>query len=161
MGRKINWIVEHCSAAGPEAAKKQTAAIIDAMHKRDRGWREIGYHFFIRTDGTVEKGRDLDEVGAGVFGFNANSIHICYAGGLDHNGKAKDTRTIEQKQALNRLRGELYMTYPNAKGCGHRDFSPDKDGDGKIEPHEWMKECPCYDVGDDLRAYNLGRHARY
>lgn len=159
--RRITRIVEHCSAARPSAARKETAEIIDAMHRRDRGWSMIGYHYFIRVDGTIERGRDEGRIGAGVFGFNANSLHICYAGGLDLLGKACDTRTEAQKASLNKLRADLFNRYPNAKGCGHRDFSPDKDGDGKIEPNEWMKECPCYDVGDDLRANGFGKRAVY
>jgi hypothetical protein len=25
-------------------------------------------------------------------------------------------------------------------------MSPDLDRDGKVEPHEWLKMCPCFDV---------------
>lgn len=159
MARKILSIVEHCSAAKPSAAAKQTAEIIDAMHRRDRGWRKIGYHYFIRTDGTTEKGREEAEIGAGVFGFNKYAIHVCYAGGLDLLGKPADTRTDAQKAALNELRTYLFEKYAEAKGKGHRDFSPDLDGDGIIEPHEWLKECPCYDVAADLKANGFGARA--
>lgn len=158
MLRKITHIVYHCSASRPKAAAKETAADIDAMHKA-RGWRKIGYHYFIRRDGTVEKGRREDEIGSGVFGFNAHSIHICYAGGVDENGKAKDTRTLEQLTAMEKLSHDLFSRYPAAKGCGHRDFSPDRDGDGEVEPHEWMKECPCFDASDWLRSVDLGARA--
>jgi N-acetylmuramoyl-L-alanine amidase len=144
--RKITRIVFHCSAARPGAASSQTAATIDAMHKRERGWRKIGYQRFVRTDGTDERGRADDEVGAGVFGFNANSIHVCYAGGLDLLGRPADTRTPQQLAALRKIAQEYHKKYPDAKFCGHRDLSPDKDGDGVVEKHEWMKDCPCFDV---------------
>lgn len=144
--RKIRRIVHHCSAARPLAASKQTAADIDAMHRHDRGWRKIGYHYFIRLDGTIEKGRPEAEVGAGVFGFNADALHVCYAGGLNAAGRAEDTRSHAQKLAQASLTLELVGRYPKADVGGHRDLSPDKDGDGKVEPHEWMKECPCFDV---------------
>lgn len=148
MTRIITAIVHHCSAARPLAASKQTAADIEVMHKA-RGWRKIGYHYFIRLDGTIEKGRPEAEIGSGVFGFNKHTLHICYAGGLDANGKAADTRTQAQKIAQATLMAELKGRYPKAKVKGHRDFSPDKDGDGKIEKHEWMKECPCFEVSEE------------
>lgn len=146
--RKINRIVIHCSAARPKGAETQTAKDIDAMHRRDRGWKKIGYHYFIRHNGAVEKGRAEDEVGAGVFGFNPNSIHICYAGGLDADGKPADTRTLYQKASMVRVVLGLVHKYKGAKVMGHRDLSPDKDGDGKVEEHEWLKECPCFSVED-------------
>jgi hypothetical protein len=31
--------------------------------------------------------------------------------------------------------------------CGHRDLSPDLNGNGEIEPEEWIKQCPCFDTG--------------
>jgi N-acetyl-anhydromuramyl-L-alanine amidase AmpD len=125
------------------------------MHKQ-RGFRKIGYHYFIRLDGTVETGRPLEEVGAHVEGHNANSIGICYAGGLAVDGKtAKDTRTPAQKQAMEILVRDLARRFPNARICGHRDFSPDRDGDGVVERHEWMKECPCFDVHDWARSVGL------
>ena len=91
-------------------------------------------------------GEPEDEVGAHVAGFNAYSIGVCYAGGLDKNGKSKDTRTQAQKAALLRVVIGLIHKYPGAKVCGHRDLSPDKDKDGKVERHEWLKDCPCFDV---------------
>ena len=36
--------------------------------------------------------------------------------------------------------------YPDSKICGHRDLSPDLDGDGEIEPNEWIKMCPCFNA---------------
>ncbi len=156
MTRRITRIVVHCSAARPLAASKQTAADIDAMHRRDRGWRKIGYHWFVRVDGTKEKGRDESEIGAGVFGFNANSIHICYAGGLNPAGKAEDTRTHAQRIALAEIIADAKRRHAKARVMGHRDLSPDKDGDGKVEPHEWLKECPCHDAGAWWAAIEQG-----
>lgn len=143
--RQINGIVIHCSAT-PEG-RVVTAADIDKMHREQRGFRCIGYHRFIRLDGTVERGRPDDQIGAHVEGHNADTLGICYAGGLDKNGKAKDTRTQSQKVAL---RGEVVRyrnLYHGIKWVkGHRDLSPDKNHDGKIEKQEWLKECPCFDV---------------
>lgn len=139
----VKYIVIHCSATY-ENIPYDVEDIRDT-HKK-RGFRDIGYHFVIKLDGTVQKGRDIDEVGAHVKGYNSHSIGVCYIGGLDSNGKAKDTRTPEQKQSLKKLVDVLSIIYPNAEILGHRDLSPDLDGDGIIEKHEWMKECPCFDV---------------
>ena len=97
--RKISEIIVHC-AATPEG-KAFTVADIDAWHKK-RGFRCIGYHFVIYLDGSVHKGRAIEEVGAHCLGHNANSIGICYIGGCATNGKTpKDTRTEAQKQSPN------------------------------------------------------------
>jgi N-acetylmuramoyl-L-alanine amidase len=143
--RKVNLIVIHCSASRPKAAATQRASDIDAMHKA-RGWRRIGYHYFIRTDGTVERGRAEADVGAHVSGHNSNSIGVCYAGGLDEAGSPADTRTAAQKAAMSKLVHDLTARYRGAKVLGHRDLSPDKDGDGVVEKHEWLKDCPCFDA---------------
>jgi hypothetical protein len=35
---------------------------------------------------------------------------------------------------------------------GHRDLSPDLNGDGIIQPGEWTKMCPCYDVKREFKG---------
>ena len=99
--------------------------------------------------GNCSKGkatRPIEKIGAHVRGFNLNSLGICYEGGLDCQGKAKDTRTEAQKQSLKALVGKLLKDYPGSRVCGHRDLSPDLNGNGEIEPEEWIKECPCFEV---------------
>ena len=71
---------------------------------------------------------------------------MCYVGGLDKDGNAKDTRTDAQKVALHNLVYSLVMQFPIKEVIGHRDASPDKNGDGQISQNEWIKMCPCYDV---------------
>lgn len=141
--RKIDYLVVHCSAT--RERQKVTVKDITAWHKQ-RGFRTIGYHYVIYADGTIAEGRPVEESGAHVVGYNKNSIGICYIGGLDVLGKAKDTRTVEQKKAIVKLLKELRVRFPDAAICGHRDFSPDKNGNGKIEPFERIKECPCFDA---------------
>lgn len=142
--RKINLIVVHCSAT-PEG-KDFTVNDIDRWH-RARGFKKIGYHYVVYRDGTVHPGRAENEVGAHVSGYNANSIGVCYIGGLTADGKkAKDTRTTTQKRGLLNLLIKLRKKYPDAKIVGHRDLSPDLNHDGKIEPNEWVKECPSFDA---------------
>ena len=40
----------------------------------------------------------------------------------------------------------LLRDYPGCRVCGHRDLSPDLNGNGEIEPEEWIKACPCFEV---------------
>jgi N-acetyl-anhydromuramyl-L-alanine amidase AmpD len=147
--RVITDIVIHCTASKP--GSNLTAADIRRSHIRERGWADIGYHYVVRIDGTVENGRDIDKIGAHVSGYNSHSIGIVYVGGLDANGKPKDTRNEAQKNALLNLLLDLRKLYPKAKISGHRDFSPDKNKNGIIEPAEWIKSCPCFDAKYEYR----------
>ena len=127
---KVMHLVLHC-AATPQG-KWFTAKDIDKMHKQ-RGFKKIGYHYVIDLDGTIEKGRAENEIGAHCVGYNSKSIGICYIGGVAKDGKTpKDTRTTEQKQSLVKLLKELKTKYPQASIHGHRDFS--------------SKACPSFDA---------------
>lgn len=146
--RSINEIILHCSAT-PEG-KDFTVEDIRKWHKQ-RGFTDIGYHFVIYRDGSVNTGRDINIIGAHATGHNANSIGICYIGGLDKDGKTpKDTRTKEQKQSMLKLVKELISKYniPVKNVIGHRDTSKDLNGDGIISPNEWIKACPSFEVGE-------------
>lgn len=144
--RKITGIVIHCSATAE--GKDFDASDIERWHK-ERRFNRIGYHFVIKLDGTIQTGRELTMAGAHVSGHNAHTIGICYIGGLDAKGKAKDTRTEQQKESLlwllrairKHIRGGADFTIK-----GHRDYSPDQNNDGIIQTHERIKECPCFDV---------------
>ena len=101
----------------------------------------------IYRNGTVATGRDIVEIGAHCKGHNANSIGICYIGGLaSDNRTPKDTRTTEQKVSLLSLIRFLKGKFPNAAVIGHRDTSPDTNSNGIIEPSEWLKACPSFDA---------------
>lgn len=150
MNRRIDTIIIHCSAT--KVGQDFTAADIDRWH-RERGFYGIGYHYVIRRDGKIEKGRDVALPGAHCPGWNTRSIGICYIGGLDANGQPADTRTKAQKRVLYQLIQELQRTYPSINlVLGHRDTSPDKNGNGVIEPFEYVKACPCFDVKEFLRV---------
>lgn len=141
--RNIRRIVIHCTAT--REGQDIDAATIRRWHLR-QGWSDIGYHFVIGIDGEIERGRPEETPGSHVRGFNTGSIGVVYVGGLDAQGRGKDTRTEAQKTALAQLVRSLLRAYPGADVVGHRDLSPDKDGDGVVERHEWLKECPCFDV---------------
>ena len=128
--RKVDKIIIHCSAT-PEG-KDFTAQQIDQWH-RQRGFSCIGYHFVIYRDGSIHKGRPIEQVGAHTTGQNANSIGICYIGGCAADGKTpKDTRTEAQKKSLVRLITELRRRFPNVSIHGHNEFA--------------AKACPSFNV---------------
>lgn len=151
---KIDSIIIHCSAT--RAGQDLRAKDIDRMH-RQRGFSCIGYNFVVDLDGTVENGRPLTMEGAhcnskGFSGvsYNKHSIGICYIGGLDASGRPVDTRTDEQKVALRNLVAKLCREYDIIELLGHRDTSPDLDGSGEVEPREFIKACPCFEVRDEF-----------
>ena len=127
--RKITKIIVHC-ADTPEG-RDDKAADIRRWHKA-RGFNDIGYHYVVDLDGTIEPGRDVTIAGAHTTGHNADSIGVCYIGGADTDMKPKDTRTEEQKTALRLLLKYLVQKYPDAKIYGHRDFA--------------QKACPSFDA---------------
>ena len=127
--RRIDEIIIHCTAT-PEG-RAHTVADVDRWH-RQRGFSMIGYHFLVLIDGTVSTGRPLDVAGVHCTGHNAHSIGVCYVGGLDRQGRPKDTRTPAQRKALLRLVRKLKAEHPEAVVCGHRDLA--------------AKACPCFDA---------------
>lgn len=166
MKRTIDTIVIHCSAT--PNGRPNTAADINAWHK-ERGFKRksqyvrsfspdlpnIGYHAIIERDGNVVYGRHLEEVGAHVAGHNANSIGICMIGTDEYNSLQWDSL----KKVITKMAGDIYgkptdsiknalaiLKMIDVRICGHRDLSPDKNGNGKIEPSEFIKSCPGFDV---------------
>ena len=132
--RKITEIIVHCSAT-PEG-KDFTVDDIRRWHLA-RKFADIGYHYVIYRDGSVHKGRSEELTGAHCLGHNANSIGICYIGGVAKDGKTpKDTRTPQQKQALRQLVQKLLFVYPHATVHGHNEFS--------------NKACPSFNVQKEL-----------
>jgi len=133
--RKITKIIVHCTAT--QEGKDIDIETVRRWHLR-RGWRDVGYHFLVKLDGTIEDGRPIEMTGAHTRGENWCSIGVAYVGGVekerDKNGKwiAKDTRTEEQKDALLDLLLQLKDTYQGSEIYGHRDFS--------------SKACPSFDA---------------
>ena len=139
----IKYIVVHCSAT----KRTQDIGVVEINRwHRDRGWSGIGYHFVIRRDGTVETGRPINKAGAHAYGVNRVSWGICMVGGLDYQGDPVDNFTPPQYDALRAVVTTLKAFAPDAEVLGHRDLSPDINGDGVIEEWEWLKSCPCFDV---------------
>lgn len=129
---KTDFIAIHCSATRPiqDIGVKE----IDKWHKA-QGWTGCGYHFVIRRDGRVEKGRQVDAIGAHVAGYNARSVGVCMVGGIgEKTFQPENNFTKAQWASLKQVVGDLVKKYPNAKVQGHRDFP-------KV-----AKSCPCFDA---------------
>lgn len=142
--KKTTLGVVHVTATPP--GWDRGVAGIRAIHKA-QGWSDIGYNEIINPDGRAEIGRGKMAVGAHVAGFNSISYGLSLVGGINREGKP-DFSTISAPQlaTLERRMRELTREFPDIKWCGHRDLSPDKNGNGIIEPFEHMKACPTFDV---------------
>ena len=122
----VTHLVIHYSATPVE--ESFSSADIDRMH-RQRGFRELGYHIYIRLSGAIEYGRDLTEpgrfeMGAHSRGENDASIGICYEGGVRRAARnvGFDSRTPAQIESMVKVLRELHSRYPNAIVEGHRDM---------------------------------------
>lgn len=147
LKRKVDLLIIHCSDT--YAKMDIDAAEIRRWHTKERGWADIGYHFVIKRDGTVETGRDTDkdgdiyeEVGAHVAGWNKNSIGICMVGGKGEDGKAENNFTGKQFASLETLLRVIKADYPRATIHGHREFQAGK-------------QCPSFDVQEWLKGRKL------
>ena len=123
--RKIDKIIIHCSAT-PEFKNFDVKDIRD-WHVNGNGWSDVGYHFIIKLDGTIQDGRPLQKIGAHVKGKNRSSIGICYIGGMNRDMTDwEDTRTEKQKESLLKLINDLKKRFPNTIVYGHKDFTNKK-----------------------------------
>ena len=137
--REVTKVIWHCSAT--KEGQDVTVETIRQWHLA-RGFRDIGYHFVIYRDGTIHKGREVDEVGAHCQQYNDHSIGICYIGGVETDGKTpKDTRTEEQKSSLYWITEKMCEIYPRATVHGHNEFA--------------AKACPSFDARKDWEGWLL------
>ncbi len=135
--RTIKYIVLHCTATPINT----TIDSIKRYWKENLGWINPGYHYIIKRDGSIVQLQTEDKIANGVKGFNENSIHVSYIGGIDKNGIPQDNRTREQEVSMFNKVVELSSKYPAAIIKGHRDFPFVK------------KACPSFDVKTWLGGY--------
>jgi N-acetyl-anhydromuramyl-L-alanine amidase AmpD len=151
--QNIKYIVVHCSAtrATTDIGVKEIAA----MHRK-KGWRTIGYHYVVRRNGKLERGRPENEPGAHVMGHNGHSLGIVMVGGVKADGFSAETNFTEaQYVELRALLTTLKAKYPAAQIVGHRDLSPDRNGNGRVEKGEWVKDCPTFNVSAWFRGITM------
>lgn len=144
--RPIHLVVVHCSATPPDM--DVGVAEIRDWHVKERGWRDVGYHWIIRREGIIEDGRPEDQIGAHVKGHNEKSIGVCLIGGTNANDRAKAefNFTMAQMAQLAFLLDKIGHRHPLAKLCGHRD----------LDPH---KACPAFNVKAWWGGDKLGKFA--
>lgn len=132
--RKVDRVFIHCSAA---SRANISAKEIDRWHKQ-RGWSGIGYHYFIQTDGTLEKGRDIAKTPAAQAGHNRGTVAICL------NGLHEEDFTKEQFKVLKDLCKDINSAYS-----------------GKITFHGHCevsaKTCPVFDYKKVLKLSRSGK----
>lgn len=145
--RAIKYIAVHCTAGSQHTTIKE----LQQEFKR-KGWKNPGYHYVVAADGTITQLLDEDKVSNGVKGYNSVLINVAYIGGIDTEGKPIDNRTDAQKASLMALLGMLHKKYPTSTIQGHRDFSPDRNRNGRIEPSEYIKACPCFDAKAEYQS---------
>jgi N-acetylmuramoyl-L-alanine amidase len=138
---KTNKLVVHCAATKPSMYVK--AATIRKWHVEERGWSDIGYHWFIRRNGFLEPGRDEHRTGSHAKGFNSESIAICLAGGMSESGNDENNFTDAQMDTLKHFIKTKMEQYPGIEVLGHRDLP-------KVN-----KPCPCFDVKEYLELWGL------
>lgn len=130
--RPINKIIVHCAATKP--SMDIGVEEIREWH-RERGWGDVGYHYVIRRDGTIEKGRPVEVAGAHARGHNTDSIGICLVGGINEKGDPDANFTYYQYLSLYDLLDEMEEYYgEKVEVLGHRDLPG------------VSKACPCFDV---------------
>lgn len=134
--RDIKYIVIHCTATQPNTKKE---AIL-SYWKNTLKWKSVGYHRLIDANGVIHELAKYEETTNGVKGYNSNSIHFSYIGGIDESGRPKDTRTLKQKESLLYLVKQAKKQFPNAIVQGHKDFK------GVV------KACPSFDAKNEYKA---------
>jgi N-acetylmuramoyl-L-alanine amidase len=133
MRTATDYIVIHCAATPP--SMDIGIDTIREWHKA-RGFRDVGYHYVIRRDGTRQKGRDLNEIGAHVTGHNHHSVGVCLVGGMSSGMLLPENNFTEaQWTTLYLTLKELHETYPKAVIVGHRDLDA-------------SKACPSFSVSE-------------
>lgn len=150
--KKLTYLVIHCTAT-PEGREVTSDEIrkwhLSPVSENGRGWKQVGYTDMIHLDGIVERLVENDEdnivdiweITNGVAGYNSISRHIVYVGGLDKQNKAKDTRTVPQKNALFNYINEFIVIHPHILIAGHNQFA--------------KKDCPSFNVPAWLQENNI------
>lgn len=90
---------------------------------RDRGWRDIGYHWVIAWNGSIAPGRAENVLGAHVGGGNSGTIGIMLVGGmgtpegafLNHHSAAQQTAAVRLIREIMGRTGRVWVK-------GHRDL---------------------------------------
>lgn len=100
--KKTTVIVLH------HAAGNGSVGQIHDYHRNEKGWSGIGYHFYVRKDGSVWQGRPTDTVGAHTVNYNSVSIGVCFEGNFEN-----EEMPTEQRRAGAELVRYIRGQYPS------------------------------------------------
>ena len=128
---ETKYVVVHCADTPPEM--DVDAKEIRRWHVEERGWEDIGYHYIIKRDGTLELGRNIELQGAHAEAVKSNSVGIS----LDGRG---DNFLEDQYFTLHNIIQTLMDTYPGVEVIGHSDVEPKKPYCPGFNVKQWMKE---------------------
>ena len=119
---------------------------IDRGHRnrKPEPFSQIGYHFIVKRDGSLQVGRNINKTGAHVLGFNTRSIGISFVAGYKcssdkypsvrktpHHEIGKESITQAQYSTMHRFMAAWYKVYPGGQAWGHADFP---NNGGKVDP---------------------------
>lgn len=136
--QEVKYIVIHCAAT----TEDQDIDIeeVRSWHLQ-KGWLDVGYHKFIKRDGTIEDGRPLTRPGAHARGFNHVSWGICLAGGVESDGKTPEANyTHAQWESLLRLVKDMKAEAPSAEVVGHTDLPNVNKACPSFDAPEWWRQ---------------------
>lgn len=133
--RTIKHIVIHCTATSPFAQVES----IQNHWRNVLKWKNPGYHYIIKYDGTVVPLLDEKLQANGVAGYNPHAIHISYIGGITDGNKPYDTRSQEQEISMLKLLLNLKHRYADATILGHNDFPGVTKACPSFKVNEWLK----------------------
>lgn len=125
---KVRYIVWHTAAHGVGGKDHDTNIDQVRSWHKDRGWKDVGYHFLVRKDGTIQRGRKLDddnvlesdEIGTHVYGINSESVGICFSGHGDISPHTVAQR-IAGLELTRRLMQQFGVSVENV--IGHREIN--------------------------------------
>ncbi len=153
MANELKYLVIHCTAT-PEHREVKASELREwhtAKPPKGNGWRQVGYTDMLHLSGAWERLTDNNEDGKvdpwevtnGVAGHNGVSRHIVYVGGLDKQGKPKDTRTAAQRASLATYVKDFHKKHPTVRIVGHGELA--------------KKDCPCFDVQGWLKSIGIAQ----
>ena len=128
---KTDTIVIHCAATKPSMDIGYDE--IRKWHVEDNGWDDVGYHYIIKRDGTLQTGRDESMVGSHARQVNGTSLGICLVGGVNDNNDWENNFNDEQFETLKTIVLKLKDKYQIEKIIGHYEVDD-------------VKKCPSFDI---------------
>lgn len=121
---------------------------IEKIHVQN-GWDTIGYHYVIKRDGSLNRGRPINREGAHARenGHNKFSIGVALVGGYNCNSGNPDylnyisaeSITGEQWKTLDQFLKAFYVVWPAGQVWGHNDTDPGNKVDPGIDMVQYVR----------------------